>query len=570
MKKSYFLWLCTFLYVSLSFGQATSDQKVTDKEKKESSLNIEFSVREDLINTLPPDYEVNQNQYIEIKLKDVNLFRYSVSLTEKQNNFINSTELSQGNTQIKIDPSTFGINDIELKVELSPIVLDKGIKNKIYEKRDKLDDLISNLDSLKLDNNKIVKKDTILLQDNSQYKKNSKKITELEDKISKEKKAILDIESRDNTFNGLVFNFNQKIEAYSKCIDSLNQMANYYQRFINTLYSDQPFEEIKERKYKIAREILKIEDVKELTSDAILKEAFSRLSKLSDCYYEIVKTYAEVKGASDLESGEAKSNEVKNNVEIIYSKIVTFNNQINKSVYNDFFKRLATVYDAINETNFNLTYYTLIVSDNADIINYDLKLTPFTNLPYSIETKPINYKYNVKIKGGVKIDVSTGIFFNIGLADHRYRFEQAYDENHNAQAGKSVLIRGNDWKSQFDPSLGVLFNVYKRSDSDFKVGWNVGISTNTERLNYYTGVSFLIGKSERINFNLGLAGAQVKTVVDTYDVKEGEYINMDVKDLPKDVPLMNPSPFRLGMYIGVSFNLLGTKNKETLSQITVK
>ena len=74
------------------------------------------------------------------------------------------------------------------------------------------------------------------------------------------------------------------------------------------------------------------------------------------------------------------------------------------------------------------------------------------------------------------------------------------------------------------------------------------------------------GKSERININFGFAGAQVDRVSDLYDTDSP--IQVPIADLPNEVPLRNPSPFKIGGYFGITFNLLGTKNKETLSQIS--
>ncbi len=57
---------------------------------------------------------------------------------------------------------------------------------------------------------------------------------------------------------------------------------------------------------------------------------------------------------------------------------------------------------------------------------------------------------------------------------------------------------------------------------------------------------------------LAFTGAQVKTVYQ-YDIEDGEFINSSVEDLPDEVALMNPGPFRLGMYIGVSFKFIRQK-----------
>ena len=76
----------------------------------------------------------------------------------------------------------------------------------------------------------------------------------------------------------------------------------------------------------------------------------------------------------------------------------------------------------------------------------------------------------------------------------------------------------------------------------------------------------LVGKSERIIFNFGIAGSQVKTLNDKYSLDK--VIPVAIGDLPEDVPMRPVSPFRIGAYFGISFNLSGNKNKETFSQIS--
>lgn len=602
--KSCFL----FIFITcLGFGQ-----NLESKSDKRDIIDISYDARKGIMLNDKPPYVVSQNGYIIFEIKDINLFRYSVTLTELQNNIINSTKLSEGNTQVSIDPTVFNLTDLNLNIQVVPVVpsdetkalvdLEKektDIKKKIEKKKTEIQNAESEyLNSLtrvekfnKIEEELIELRSELSLltgidekeRDKAQKKNEierniSRKTTEkeilnfnnkidndnttiedyletLKNKLESEldtlniklsdaehnyRKKVLDSKSQNTQFK----NFNTSLEAYSVALRRLNELTDFYQRLVSLLYSDKPYAEIRTDKTKIAYDVTEIENA---SKDDILKFSYDRLRDIEKKYMELTVAYSYI--PTKAAAQDAKE---------IFDKLSAFNAQIKPSSYHTFFMQLAKVYDAINESNFTLKFQTLILSDNADLINFNLSAQPHSNLPTSVETKPINFKYDVKIKGGVKIDVSTGVFWNFGLNDKTYRFE--------SQDDSSTLVVEEDNENLFTPSFGVLFHVYKRTSKDIKFGGNIGFSTNAERLNYYLGASVLIGKSERINLNFGLAGSQVDRVSDLYDTSET--IQVPIADLPNEVPLRNPSPFKLGGFFGVTFNLIGSKNKETLSQIS--
>lgn len=611
--KKLFPTLFFFLLASKALSQDNKKENITyDK------VEISYDARKGLASIYPP-YEVSQNGYIIFEITDINLFRYSITLTELQNNVINSTKLSEGNTQVSIDPALFNLTDLNLNIQVIPVATnaetkaladlekDKSDKeteierklneiqnqeseylaalsrieavSEIDKKQLKINSELSYLNSIAASDRTKEQKDklTLLNKENSQLT-TERQILNLEYKIDDDKNFISSyisttknqLESELNTLkdqlvtiehnykkkvlddssdNTRIKNFNSAMEAYSTGLRKLNELTDFYQRLVSLLYSDDSFDEIRKEKFKVAYDVIKVEKA---TKDDILKHAYLRLRDIEKKYLEFSKAYSLVSSSSTI------SAEKKNDAKEIFDKISAFSDQIKTNSYHSFFMQLAKVYDAINESNFTLKYQTLILSDNADLINFNLNAQPNSNLPGSVETKPLNFKYDVKIKGGVKIDVSTGIFWNIGLYDKSYRFE--------SQSDTSTLVIKEDNESLFIPSFGVLFNLYKRSTKDVKFGGNIGFSTNADRLNYYLGGSVLIGKSERMNINFGIAGAQVDRVSDLYHTDDP--IQVTIADLPNEVPLRNPSPFKVGAFFGITFNLTGTKNKETLSQIS--
>ena len=612
MKNKYtILFVLSMLTIANTFGQKHKSD-TTDNKK----LEIVFNARSSYIDHRPV-YEINQDGYITLEIKDINLFRYSVDLTEIHNNVINSTRLSEGNTKVNIDPSLFKLANLNLNVDaasvkksqeaidLAKLDLDRSemyrnkkkvdqelrdkeyqyfkCKDRIKEIRDFDQELDNIKDGLKILNNGEFKKDdkaekkVLLLKQieiKNKRKYRLKQFNFIEDSTfvsafddSIKNALITKLEGYTNSIDSLEYeynlkvienttdnskfeNFNLALEGYLVSLRELNDLSDFYQRLVSLLYSDNSFIEIEQGKKRIAEDVL---DIKNAEKDDILKEAYLRFRKIDKKYVILSDAYSDI----DALNGNNDKN-IKEKIKEKFNLISAFNKQIEYKYYQQFFEQLATVYDAINASNFTIKHRTLIISDNADEISYNLKATPHTNLPYSVETNPINLKYNVKINGGVKIDISTGIFWNIGLNDKSYRFEEV-------DANSSKIIEESN-EDHFKPSLGVLFNVYKRSNKNIKFGGNVGFSTNSDKLSYYLGASMLIGRSERVNVNVGFAGTQVQRGIDKYE--PDEIIQVAISDLPNEVPLRNPSPFKIGAYFGISFNLLGTKNKNTLNVLS--
>lgn len=611
MKKTSMLLSIFILYYINTYSQ--SNRYGSEK------IQIKFNAQKGIADQYP-SYEVKQNGYIVFEVEDINLFRYAVTLTEIQNNVINSTKLSEGNTQININPTIFNLSDLNLNIQIGPIVttnqrttalvnfekvindnkremestlLDIEKNNTTYlakkERIDKINELKikslqfnSSINYLKgLDKSDITqpqKQEIIDLEKNerdnqnelntilqiSSYDADNLYVTNyeinirqpLQNKLDSLKSILANFELQykqnilnDSTNNSRFKNFNTAIEEYNISLSKINELSDFYQRLINILYSDQSFAEIDLEKQKAARDIFQMN---EINRDDILKYCYKRLRDIESKFNKLSTAYKYILDVAELDEIKAKK------AGEIYDKISTFNSLIKINAYSSFFLQIAKIYDAINISNFTLKYQTLILTDNADLIKYNFKAEPHSNLLSSIETRPIEFKYDVRIIGGVKIDISTGVFWNIGLNDETYRFERESDNT-------SLVIKEKN-ENLFIPSIGVLFNIYKRSNKDIKLGGNIGFSTNTEKINYYLGASLLVGKSERINLNFGLAGAQVKRVSDLYDTDKS--IPVPFTDLPSDVPLRNPSPFKIGAYFGITFNLLGTKNNETLSQIS--
>lgn len=588
-----------------------------DKRKRTiDSLIIEYDARADSSSEYPP-FELKQNGYIRLKIKNINLLRYSVELIEQQNNVINSTKLSENNTNINIDPNIFNLSNKELNFQtLLPVplsnkgtlVLDRKINEKYIQQKRLKNELDSKstrylvekarFDSLTLIDNtiKYLEDELNLYKDSSESKKKNSLEVELNQKRSLKRKfqinavisktklnklkssidtiklnietcedsiLILETKKKQNSSdeeakNDIYRRFNSRLENYLNSLEELNKLSDFYQRLVSILYSDQSYKKIVSEKEALVKKLLNkekltshLDDFSKIKKDDVMEILYLKLRNIETSYLEMLKSFSEVEG---LKSDTNIAKTVYPKAEKVILRVTAFHSQVNIESYHSFFKQIGKVYDAINESNFTLSYETFIITDNVDRIKFTLKGTPHSDLHSSIETKPIRFEYEVSIKGGIKIDVSSGLFWNIGLNDKKYQYVNIGDT--------ATLVEEIDSDNLYIPSFGLLFNIYRRSNSSIKFGGNVGFSTNAERVNYYAGLSILLGRSERININIGAAGAQVKTSI----YKDGKILNVPITELSQEVPMQNPSPFKVGGFVGITFNFLGAKNKETLSQ----
>ncbi len=474
---------------------------------------ITYNARNGNMNIYPV-YRVKQNGYIIFEVKDINLFRYKVTLTEQQNNIINSTNLSEFKSETFIDPTNFNLIDNTLNIQIIPISIPKESvkliplvkrKNKIErmiekktneiiqndikfsecqkrnEKRALIDFYRSNIDTrivslkdsaekckeqknkveeLKQERYNLTQEKQILNINNqaendsifiSKYIKTDKnklnnELDSLKDQLISDQNDYDSALTTTRTIEIQIMNFNYALENYALALNKLNSLTEYYERLVSILYSDQSSDQILYEKRIATQDIFQIDDARR---DEVLKLSFSILNDIDTKFLALSKAYSPITPPEGNDQQVAKAAAKAANE--VFDRISVFNSQIRRNSFHSFFRQLIKVYDAINVSNFNLKYQTLIISDNADLINYNLKAEPLPNMPSSIEVKPFNFKYNVKIQGGVKIDVSTGIFWNIGLFDQKYRFEKETDS--------TTLIIKEKNRNLFTPYLGILLNI---------------------------------------------------------------------------------------------------------------
>ncbi|UOX33117.1 hypothetical protein LXD69_13850 [Flavobacterium sediminilitoris] len=196
--------------------------------------------------------------------------------------------------------------------------------------------------------------------------------------------------------------------------------------------------------------------------------------------------------------------------------------------------------------SFNLEQYILpidIQGQNIDAIEFKLKR-------FDKETKEedVNFAskpYNIWIKGGLKIDVSAGIFFSSV-------YDREFDTKDDLTVpGNKIITLKN--RGDYDFAFGSTVNTYIRMNSWIVPSINFGAAlTANQKFQFLLGVGAILGKQERIIFTTGLAMGKVERIADSYNV--GNSYNLgDSGTIPTQ------TQFKFGHFFGITYNLSKVK-----------
>ncbi|WP_166925708.1 hypothetical protein [Flavobacterium poyangense] len=194
----------------------------------------------------------------------------------------------------------------------------------------------------------------------------------------------------------------------------------------------------------------------------------------------------------------------------------------------------------------DLAVYTLpidVQGQNIDVVEF--KLRRFDKETKEEDLNFASKPYNIWIKGGLKIDVSAGLFFT-SLYDSE--FGQKDDP---AIPGNKIITLKNG--GDYDLAFGSTINTYIRANSWIVPTLNFGaVITQNEKLQVLLGLGAILGKQERIIFSAGLTMGKVNRIADSYSVG-GSYNLGNSGDVPTQ------SQFKFGHFFGITYNLTKVK-----------
>lgn len=165
-----------------------------------------------------------------------------------------------------------------------------------------------------------------------------------------------------------------------------------------------------------------------------------------------------------------------------------------------------------------------------------------------------NEEIVVPVKGGIRVDFSTGLLYNnFKLDSYALRDSLAYTDTSIIKRG-AVLVKD---KTQWDHfGVATMLHIYPRMLPNLSVFPSVGIGATTD-LSYSLlgGISVIVGRTNRASINAGFSLNSVKTLSSANRV--GAYV-------PSDYSVKTLREFRSGYYVSLTYNIaLSSKSGST-------
>lgn len=556
-----------------------------------------FVYEKGLLDTLNnPPYEINELDGINIKIKNVNPFLYSVDLFELQGDQISNEKLLEAKQtnalSLKVDPlKQFEINfernfqpviDCDSTKYLTVIARRKLAQKKQLALADLLKKLketnfrISSLDFAirhKLDATNLsplsdeqvkqsslwLEQSKLLVKDQSQEVIEARKFIKDEklDTIALDQTILVEKTTLQKRCTGRISKnlYDDLLKSIGRLTDNLNRVNEYIfvhnQLISTTRLSINNASELKDITEKLIGG-LEIGDIRTLPQNYFQdhKKVLMEFNKIFSTL-ELLKTYDSANAfeyKSAISSAAAMLRDYK---EFDSEKLVS---------------QITGIYELVNQKNFELSYQTLSITENADFIKYRIEFKPVNNSQIQQTQGPYNLDMAFLINEGLKIDVSTGVILDFNLADPSYYF-QKFTITQGGQSFDSVRVKKSPNTGNITPSVNLMLNAYKRSSLNFKPGISLGFGVSSDiRFRLYCGPSLIIGRKERIMVSSGIAFGAIVRNADGYDDGKTFANNSSV---PNQVPLVQDS-FKFGWYFGLGFNLSGKDTKGFVEKIKFK
>nr|WP_298923035.1 hypothetical protein [uncultured Allomuricauda sp.] len=190
--------------------------------------------------------------------------------------------------------------------------------------------------------------------------------------------------------------------------------------------------------------------------------------------------------------------------------------------------------------------------ENIDVVKIMIKRVPKHG---NIRT-PKEYSYNIWVKGGLKIDVSAGLFIT-NLVDKDYSLTKISDATE-TELAKSVINENN--QGDFRYGFGSLVHTSFRNSRWVRPSLSFGavfIGDQNPKVQLLTGVGLVLGKKQRIIINYGLAMGSVSKLSNGLladGTTEYEFTSDDT--IPKT------ERFSFGQFFGITYNLSKVKTQK--------
>lgn len=208
-------------------------------------------------------------------------------------------------------------------------------------------------------------------------------------------------------------------------------------------------------------------------------------------------------------------------------------------------EKLASLYGAINSQNFTID--TFIPKPNSDELMITISAKP--NPVYNKCKNEIKIEIPFAVKGGFKIDFSTGIFIS-NIVNKDFVSRPIYSTVPIAGVADDSIDGYMLVKADSKPiSYGIVgyMHAYWRNVCNINCGISFGLSVDQNtQVKIMPGLSLILGRKERFIINGGLAIGKCK------ELSPVQNINHLYKT--KVEPIYS-EPYKFGWFIGLSYNV---------------
>lgn len=355
------------------------------------------------------------------------------------------------------------------------------------------------------------------------------------------------------------YRFIDNVKNYNENILKLQQLFSFYQALKIQVYSPgKKIEDLVKEKRELfilyLRDSLKnysqLDTIKSFELTYLFHSVLSNIKKITGKLNDDYTTFVFNKGNTDEEKKMAL------NMKSIIDWLLEEQKKISVNTLDNIISNTTLLYNSINDEMFTQNYIIDNIKDKTDYVQFVFDATPKLQNQSAIIPKPITYKVTMPIKQGVQMNVSSGVFFNVGLGNEEWYYKPTSKPD-TFQIAKSSYKLGD----LFRPSIGLLLQVYKRSPYADRIAGCFGFSTNATDINYYLGGSWIFGKSQRFVVSAGLVGGQKEVLKGTFgEGSEERLVSKTFKE--KNPSIEVAKKFKLGAFFSLTFNLWGKSTKE--------
>jgi hypothetical protein len=244
----------------------------------------------------------------------------------------------------------------------------------------------------------------------------------------------------------------------------------------------------------------------------------------------------------------SKSSPSNTDEETLKKLAINLNEKVQDVDYKDISSKVIKIYDQSLSPNTFSVFSSPIYAD-ADRIKFIVKIDPVEGLKYAQPSRKEKFDVVLDTYKRWKIDFSSGIFLT-NLVSNTYTTKQDKLPD-SAEMGQRI-VREDEGKWKI--GLGVMMHGYYKAWPGIGLGGNLGIITNTNSLvQYLVGGSLILGNSQRIILNGGIALGYVNRLSSGLD--ENEFVQSASSISTKTV-------FKSGGYFGISYNLTRSTQKQ--------